>query len=303
MLASLSPNTLKQYNCVYKKWWLFCKNSSIDLFNNNIPKVLQFLTEQYDAGCNYSTLNTYRSALALILGKRFSQDDSVLRFVKGVYKTRPCFPRYKVSWDPNTVLDHLSQFYPNENQSLETLTKKLVTLLALSTAQRTQTLSLIKVCNIKTSNSRIEIVIDDLTKTSTPNRAVPPLIIPFFHQKLQICPASTLLAYIRASQPFREHINTDRLILTIKRPYHNASSSTIGRWIKNVLTDSGVDTSVFGAHSTRHASTSAAKRKGISIDLIKRAAGWSGNSLIFAKFYNRPLRLNDESEFAESVLS
>lgn len=303
MISSLASSSLKQYNGVYKKWWNFCKGNTADMFDSNVPKALEFLTEQFASGANYSSLNTYRSALALILGKQFSQDDRVSRFIKGVYRIRPCLPRYDITWDPNVVLNHLSQFYPNESQPLETLSKKLVTLLALSTAQRTQTLSLIKLSNIKISDLRIEIVIDELTKTSAPNREMAPLVIPFFYQKLEICPASTMLAYINASNLLRELPNTDRLILTLRRPVHNASPSTIGRWIKDVLADSGVDTNVFGAHSTRHASTSAARRKGASIDVIKRAAGWSGNSLTFARFYNRPVTTDLNMEFANSVFT
>ncbi|KYN15933.1 hypothetical protein ALC57_11826, partial [Trachymyrmex cornetzi] len=43
----------------------------------------------------------------------------------------------------------------------------------------------------------------------------------------------------------------------------------------------------FSAHSTRHASTSLAAHKGVSVNLIKRAAGWSGESRVFADFYNK----------------
>lgn len=39
---------------------------------------------------------------------------------------------------------------------------------------------------------------------------------------------------------------------------------------------------------TRYASTSAALSRGLSVDLIKSSAGWSGDSLTFAKFYSRP---------------
>ncbi|KYN06547.1 hypothetical protein ALC62_02626 [Cyphomyrmex costatus] len=42
-------------------------------------------------------------------------------------------------------------------------------------------------------------------------------------------------------------------------------------------------------HSTRHVATSLADKKGISLDLIKRAAGWSGSSRTFARFDNRPI--------------
>ncbi|XP_060804898.1 uncharacterized protein LOC132902730 [Amyelois transitella] len=45
------------------------------------------------------------------------------------------------------------------------------------------------------------------------------------------------------------------------------------RWIKTVLSESGVDASVFKAHSTRHAATSAAGAAGVSVETIRKAAG------------------------------
>ncbi|KYN15066.1 hypothetical protein ALC57_12608 [Trachymyrmex cornetzi] len=75
---------------------------------------------------------------------------------------------------------------------------------------------------------------------------------------------------------------------------------TVSRWIRRSLEECGVQSEYFSAHSTRHASTSFAAKNGVSIDLIKRAAGWSGESRVFAKFYNRPIINPDD--FSRSVL-
>lgn len=37
---------------------------------------------------------------------------------------KPCFPRYNSIWDPNLVLEFLSKMYPNEDITLENLSKK-----------------------------------------------------------------------------------------------------------------------------------------------------------------------------------
>jgi len=66
------------------------------------------------------------------------------------------------------------------------------------------------------------------------------------------------------------------------------------------LAECGVS-NIFSAHSTRHASTSAAARKEVPVDLIKRAAGWSGEFRVFAEFYNR--QVIDENAFVKAVLS
>ena len=61
----------------------------------------------------------------------------------------------------------------------------------------------------------------------------------------------------------------------------------------------GIDTNIFKPHSTRSASTSAAKAANVPIQEIMTIAGWRSDS-VFAKFYNRPVR--DESSFAKAVL-
>ena len=50
------------------------------------------------------------------------------------------------------------------------------------------------------------------------------------------------------------------LLLSYVKPFSPVGSSTVGSWIKNLLEQSGVDTSVFKAHSTRAASVSKANQ-------------------------------------------
>ena len=74
---------------------------------------------------------------------------------------------------------------------------------------------------------------------------------------------------------------------------------TIGNWLKRVMSASGVDTSVFSAHSTRGAATSKAKGVGVSTVDILKAANWSSEST-FRCFYHRPVTT---SEFGRRVLT
>lgn len=92
----------------------------------------------------------------------------------------------------------------------------------------------------------------------------------------------------------------NRLILTLKNPIHAASSQTISHWIKNVLEECGINTKIFSAYSSRHASTSAAFKGGANIESIRKAAGWTERSKVFSKFYNKPI-VPDISDFAHSV--
>lgn len=297
MLGSLSENTLKQYNVSFKLWWQFCREHNSPYLGINIANVLLFLTEQFNNGCSYGTLNTHRSALSLLLGSEIGSNESVKRLLKGAYKRKPNLPRYTNTWDPQIVLNHISTWYPNNDLDLEKMTKKVVILLAICTAHRVQTFSLIKINNINISNVGIQIGITDIVKTSAPDIEQPVLNLPYFQDNPNICPASAISEYLTATQSLRNNI--ENLLLTYKKPHKAASSQTISRWIKQVLSESGVDISVFRAHSARHAATSAARRAGVSVDAIRKTAGWTMSSNAFARFYNRPIVNNDD--FARSV--
>lgn len=306
MLASLSKNTLKQYDTALKKWFIFCQLHNIDFYAASVPKVMFYLTDLFYKGAKYGTLNSHRSALSLLIGSKIGTDDRINRLFKGFYKTCPPLPKYNQTWNPATVLNHVSALYPNDNLDLETLTKKVVTLIALVTAHRVQTISKIKLENILFSSSSeenefISIKIPELIKTSRLGSLQPCLYLPFYKDKPQICPAEALKVYLEKTKLIRKQVNN--LFISFKKPFKPVGSQTISRWIKTMLAESGIDTTIFTAHSTRHASTSAAHRFGVSIDTIRSTAGWSGTSSVFARFYQRQLVDSNEGNFALSVLN
>lgn len=302
-MASLSSSSVKQYDTCLKKWYKFCSDHNQNLFKISIPNILNFLTELYENGAKYGTLNSCRSALSLVLGSQVSEDESIKRFFKGIYRLRPPLPKYNSTWDTSLVLSNISTFYPNESLKLEKISKKLVTLLALVTAHRMQTLSLINVNNIEWYVDKAIIKIPDLIKTSRIGSKQPALILPFFHDRPEICVVNTLKYYLKVTEPLRNK-NHCYLFVSLRKPYNKVTSQTLSRWVKSTLAECGVDVSTFTAHSTRHASTSKANKLGINLDLIRKTAGWSGNSKTFIKFYNRDI-INDvdQGSFALTIMS
>ena len=63
------------------------------------------------------------------------------------------------------------------------------------------------------------------------------------------------------------------------------------------MASAGIDVTIVSSHSTRSASTSKAKGKGLSSKDIDKAAGWTTTST-FAKFYHKPVHEN----FGNSVI-
>ena len=77
------------------------------------------------------------------------------------------------------------------------------------------------------------------------------------------------------------------LLLSYVKPFSPVGSSTVGNWIQNLLQQSGVDASVFKAHSTRAASANKANQTA-RIDAALKHIGWSTKST-FCEFYEKPI--------------
>lgn len=201
------------------------------------------------------------------------------------------------TWDPQLVLDYFRNRRHSANSYFTLLSRNLLTLLALATGQRQRALWAIAVPNVVQKPSHIEIKIPAPLKTLKVGRPQPTLRLPFFEDH-RICPTYTLFCYLKFTEGLR--VAEQGLFLTTCAPYPRAAPATLARWICNALRASGVSDE-YTAHSTRHASTFAASRRGLSLATLHRTVGWTETSATFAKFYNRELR-PDPFAFAQSVL-
>jgi len=286
-LASISEATIAQYTKPLRLWWIFCKQKNIDCFSPPVTLFLEFLASLLPQAGSYSTLNTYRSAISLLSLEELGSHTLVKSFFKGVAVLKPQRPRYEFIWDPSPVLAHLASWFPHESLTLKTISYKLVTLLALTTAQRMQTLAAIRLSNITFADVLL-IKITARLKTSGIGRSQPLLSFRPFSDKPELCVYSLVKCYLEMTQGLRQE-DCDIFFISFCSPHKPVSAQTLGRWVKSRLSAAGIDTSVFSAHSTRHASTSFAASRDVNVDEIRRTAGWSKSSEVFARFYNRPI--------------
>ena len=89
-----------------------------------------------------------------------------------------------------------------------------------------------------------------------------------------------------------------RLLLATIRPHQAVSSSSVARWLSSLLEASGIDTSIFNAHSVRGASSSAAATTDITTADILKAANWNSESVL-QRFYYRSA---DDPSYGRAVL-
>lgn len=194
------------------------------------------------------------------------------------------------------MLEYLS-LLENESLSLRDMTSKLTMLLALVSGQRCQSLACLDIRDMYIEDDCIVFRFNVLLKQTRPSFQVAPLVLRKFSDSPPLCVYSLLKLYLKTTADIRG--DTTKLLLMIRKPHNAVTSQTVARWIKKVMTDAGIDTNIFSAHSTRSAATSAAKSVGMSLTGIMNAAGWS-NSGTFHKFYHRTV---NSDNFGLSVLS
>ena len=125
------------------------------------------------------------------------------------------------------------------------------------------------------------------------------LHLKYFKDNSKICVVEVLLEYLNRTSSIRNSCTS--LWISFNKPHKAVGKETLSRWLKLGLSLAKVDTSVYSSHSFRHVSTSCAFQKGVNIDVIFSHAGWSPNSTVFARFYNRPVV--SQQSFSQAVLS
>ena len=304
ILQSWRKGSKQQYKPFIAKWEQYCSQRQINLFSAPIEHGINFLAELYQTGIGYSALNTARCALSTVCFTSkhytFGQHPLVCRFIKGIFECRPYLPRYQETWDVTVVLAYLAKLGPPEKLSMKNLTLKVVMLMALLSVQRRQTLHTLSVDCMQISSDKCVFFINSLLKTSRPGRHLACIEFQAYAPDVSLCIAKHLQQYLKRTDILRGDVK--QLFITYTKPHKAVSPDTVSRWIKTTLVDAGIDTSKYSAHSTRSASTPAAKGNNISIATIMKSAGWSQEST-FTKFYDKPVapRENFGAELLKAV--
>ena len=142
------------------------------------------------------------------------------------------------------------------------------------------------------TSSKVKFFIYDKVKQTRPGKHLQDIVIKAYAPDRRLCLINYLTTYLEVTATIRG--DEKQLLLTYSKPHKRASKDTISRWLKETLMAAGVDTSIYSPYSVRSASTSAAKARGVPIDQILTAGGWS-NLSTFAKYYNKPItQLNED---------
>jgi hypothetical protein len=285
---SWRESTRTQYSTYVKRWELYCCKQNVDMFHPTLNDVLQFLHELHRNNLSYSAMNTARSALSCFIvidNVMVGQHHIVKRFMRGIFQMKPTCSRYNAIWDVNIVLDYFRSLSDNNDLCLKTLSFKIATLLAITSSQRIDSLYSLKLSNMNMKDDKVVFALGKV-KQSRPTFKSMFISLHALENDVKVCVVKTLQDYLRRTCVIRG--KCDRIFISYMKPHKEVTKSTIARWVRSALCMAGIDVTVFSAHSTRAASTSALKAKNVPLKDVMNKAGWTCEKT-FAKHYDLPI--------------
>lgn len=196
------------------------------------------------------------------------------------------------------MLDYLKHMADAQELSLKDLTLKLVTLIALVTGQRAQTMQLLDIRNRTVTTFLHKYRIGDLVKQTRPGSHQAELELVAYPADKNLCVVNCLEEYENRTRDLRG-LETG-LLISYTKPHKLVSKAPVSRWVRTMLVKAGINMDIFTPHSTRAASTSRASRTSVPLMTIMKTAGWS-RSCTFRTYYEKPVYT--PGQFALSVLN
>lgn len=300
MIDARAKSTYVQYQTYWDRWAKFCHTAEIDPEHPPMAPVLNFLQQCREShNLGYSAMNTARSAISLIAeheGVPVGQNGDLSTYMKGVRNQTPHLPKYSSIWDADTLLNHLEHLGTPLELDLRTLTIKLTALILLASAQRVQTLPHLSLENLVFTTEGAQFTVYEKLKHTTSKGTE--IMLKSFPQNPALCVVQHLSVYLQCTKPVR---TSPLLLLSFQKPFKPVGTQTLGRWIRELLQEAGINLQVFGPHSIRAASAAAAKRGGAQIDTILKAGCWAREST-YSTWYEKPIS-NRGPDFQNAVFS
>ena len=182
----LNIGSLGQMDPICCKW-------KVPPLQASVQDIIIFLSDMFDQGLSYSTINSARAAVISPLPPAQMPAvvaSSVLlsKFMKEVFNARPSIPKVGATWDVNVFLKYLSTLSPPMGLTLYALGAKLATLLVLLSGQRGQSVHLLKIDDVECEDTQLILRFTSLLKHSKPGNHLSEIVLPAYPEaRLCVC--------------------------------------------------------------------------------------------------------------------
>ena len=144
LLSASRPSTRKTYQSAWRRWSGWCVKRKTDPLSAPLTDILLYLTEYFNSGAAYRSVNVARSAISTshtkLNGLPVGQNPLVIQLLKGMFNNRPPKPRYSHTWEVSLATTYLASLGSNRSLSLKQLSWKLAMLFSLTCPERVSAL-------------------------------------------------------------------------------------------------------------------------------------------------------------------
>ena len=145
LLSASRSSTRKTYQSAWRRWSGWCIKRKINPLSAPLTDILLYLTEYFNSGAAYRSVNVARSAISTshpkLNGVPVGQNPLVVQLLKGMFNNRPPKPRYSHTWEVSSVTTYLVSLGSNKSLSLKHLSWKLAMLFSLTCPERVSALT------------------------------------------------------------------------------------------------------------------------------------------------------------------
>ena len=208
-----SQSTRKTYQSAWRRWSGWCVKRQIEPLSMPSTNILLYLTEYFNSGAAYRSVNVAHSAIstshAKLNGLRVGQNPSVIQLLKGMLNNRPPKPRYSHTWEVNSLTTYLASLGSNRSLYLKQLSRKLAMLFSLTCPERVSALTKLDLRHCHILPEGVEFILLSSHKRGTADQ-LPKAFFAHFPSNSMLCPVETLRCYFKATCSIRPAIPSSK---------------------------------------------------------------------------------------------
>ena len=213
LLSASRPSTRKTYQSAWRRWSGWCVKRKTDPLSAPLTDILLYLTEYFNSGAAYRSVNVARSAISTshtkLNGLPVGQNPLVIQLLKGMFNNRPPKPRYSHTWEVSLVTTYLASLGSNRSLSLQQLSWKLAMLFSLTCPERVSALTKLDLRHCRILPDGVEFILSSPRKRGTADQ-LPKAFFARFPSNSKLCPVETLRCYLKATRSVRPAIPSSK---------------------------------------------------------------------------------------------
>ena len=257
LLSASRQSTRKTYQSAWRRWSGWCVKRKIDPLSAPLTDILLYLTEYFNSGAAYRSVNVARSAIstshAKLNGLPAGQNPLVIQLLKGMFNNRPPKPSYSHTWEVRSVTSYLASLGSNKSLSVKQLSWKLTMLFSLTCPERVSAPAKLDPRHCHVLPEGVESMLSSPRKRGSADQ-LPKAFFARFPSNSKLCPVETLHCCLKATRTIRLAITSskpDPLFISYVKPHKPISAPSLARWLRSLLKASGVNIDIFNPFTAK----------------------------------------------------